>query len=377
MMTTRLCYEVDFLSVGKDQDGDAIVLRWGRNEPGFWGYYEPVCNKNSLIEQKVVVIDTGFTSDGERIRYHINTYYKVDTVDLIIITHPDLDHIGGLNYILENMDVKELWIHRPSLHRKGVQVDNGRVTENSKTKRLRECKAKIEEAIGIAKEKGIIIKEPFQGLNFNDENGSILVLAPTKEDYESLLPEFIGEKSLNFSENTKEKVKIPITLYNDEDDLDDKDTTSAVNKSSTVILFCCDNDYSLFTGDSGIETLERAYEYLTRSHNYNYFLNNLKLFQIPHHGSKRNLGPSILNKLFPEWRDYSYISAVISCAKKNDTDVTLKHPHQAVINAFRRRNINVYATAGLNFVHHKNMPGREGWWPAISLVKKPLYYEER
>lgn len=70
----------------------------------------------------------------------------------------------------------------------------------------------------------------------------------------------------------------------------------------------------------------------------------LKVFQIPHHGSKRNLGSVILKKLFPEGRDYSHISAVISCAKKNDTDVTLKHPHQAVINAFRRRNINVYAT---------------------------------
>lgn len=143
----------------------------------------------------MIIIDTGFTSDGEKIKKHIKDYYFVDKVDLIIITYPDLDHIGGLKYILENMDVGELWIHRPSPHSTMVQVDDGRVTENSKTKRLRECKAKIEEAIGIAEDKKIIIKEPFQGLNFYDKYGSIKILAPTKKYYESLLTEFIGEKS--------------------------------------------------------------------------------------------------------------------------------------------------------------------------------------
>ena len=372
-MTTLPSYEIDFLPVGEIRDGDAITLRWGYNENG--------STNISLKNQKVIIIDTGFTSDGEKIKKHIKDYYFVDKVDLIIITHPDLDHIGGLKYILENMEVGELWIHRPSSHSLMVQVDDGRVTENSKTKRLRECKAKIEEAIGIAEDKKITIKEPFQGQNFYDENGSILVLAPTKKYYESLLTEFIGETSssilTNFFESLKEKIKKLVISNRDEDDLDDYDTTSAVNKSSAIILFGCCGEFSLFTGDAGIGTLESAYNYLTSKFNFNSFLSMLKVFQIPHHGSKRNLGPSILKKLFPEGRDYSHISAVISCVKKSNTNVTLKHPHQAVINAFRRRNINVYATAGLNFVHHKNMPGREGWGPVVSLVKKPSYYEER
>ncbi|MDI2113101.1 ComEC/Rec2 family competence protein [Commensalibacter nepenthis] len=375
-MTMSPGYEIDFLPVGQDQDGDAIVLRWGYNEVNY--------TNNPLINQKVVIIDTGFSSDGEKIRTHINNYYFVNKVDLIIITHPDLDHIGGLKYILENMEVGELWIHRPLLHGAMVQVDDRRVTENSKTKRLIECKVKIEDAIKIAQSKNIIIKEPFQGLGFNDGNGFITVLAPTKEYYESLLPEFIGEKSSsnlmaeglrNAVESIGEKIKKLVTSNKDEDDLNDDDTTSAVNKSSAIILFGCCGDYSFFTGDAGIETLDIAYQYLTSQFNYNLFLSMLKVFQIPHHGSKRNLGPTILNKLFSNV-DNSHISAVVSCIKTSNTNVTLKHPHQAVINAFKRRNINVYPTKGLTIYHSKNMPSRKGWSTADSLDYKLEYFEE-
>lgn len=376
-MTTLPGYEIDFLPVGETKDGDAITLRWGYNESG--------STNTPLIDQKVIIIDTGFTSDGEKIKTHINDYYFVNKVDLIIITHPDLDHIGGLKYILENMEVRALWIHRPSLHSAMVQIDDRRVTENSKIKRLIECKAKIEEAIEIAQSKKIIIKEPFQGVGYNDGNGYISVLAPTQKYYESLLPEFIGEKASstlmteslwNAFESMKEKIKKTVISNRDEDDLDDLDTTSAVNKSGAIILFSCCNEYSLFTGDAGIGTLESAYKYIISQVDYNSFLSKLKLFQIPHHGSKRNLGPAILNTLFPNVVDNSHISAVVSCAKKSNTNVTLKHPHQAVINAFKRKSIGVYTTAGLASRKSKNMPGREGWKSAISLDYKSEYLVE-
>ena len=34
---------------------------------------------------------------------------RIKKVDIVVLTHPDQDHLGGLIYILENFDIKEVW----------------------------------------------------------------------------------------------------------------------------------------------------------------------------------------------------------------------------------------------------------------------------
>jgi len=96
-----MAYEVDILAVGDEsQSGDAIALRFGDF-------------MNNARDQRVVVIDGGFQTSGERLVNRIRNEYGTEHVDLVISTHPDQDHISGLHVVLEELDVGELWIHRP------------------------------------------------------------------------------------------------------------------------------------------------------------------------------------------------------------------------------------------------------------------------
>jgi beta-lactamase superfamily II metal-dependent hydrolase len=90
-------YEIDILNV---KAADAILIRcFNQND---WEY--------------IVLIDTGNRNDGKKIIDHINKYYNQKYIDLAICTHPDNDHIGGFEYVLENIEIKEFWIHDPALH---------------------------------------------------------------------------------------------------------------------------------------------------------------------------------------------------------------------------------------------------------------------
>src|ERR1043165_9201459 len=90
--TTGIGYEIDFLPVGESKSGDAITVRFG-NLLG------------AQPKQTVVVIDGGFTDSGEDIVRHVKRYYGTDRVDIVISTHPDSDHISGLEVVLEKCKV--------------------------------------------------------------------------------------------------------------------------------------------------------------------------------------------------------------------------------------------------------------------------------
>jgi hypothetical protein len=64
-------------------------------------------------------------------------------------------------------------------------------------------------------------------------------------------------------------------------------------------------------------------------------LQSFKFVQIPHHGSKRNVGPAILNRLIgsPVAQGTNKFTAFVSVPKKGEP----KHPSKRVTNAFMRR----------------------------------------
>ena len=72
--------------------------------------------------------------------------------------------------------------------------------------------------------------------------------------------------------------------------------------------------------------------------------------QVPHHGSRRNVGPTILNRTKAQ-------IAFISVCKQGAP----KHPSQRVVNAVTRRGAKVYKTTGQNIRHHFGAPPRAGY----------------
>src|SRR4029077_11701446 len=90
--------------------------------------------------------------------------------------------------------------------------------------------------------------------------------------------------------------------------------------------------------------------------------------QIPHHGSKRNVGPNILDRIVgPKLMAQNLTkSAIVSAAP----DGAPKHPSKRVVNAFMRRGANVLATQGKAICHRSPDAPNRGWFNAEPL---PFY----
>ena len=149
-----------------------------------------------------------------------------------------------------------------------------------------------------------------------------------------------------------------------EEKLTDDESTSAENNSSTVLFFDYHDeergDRVLLTADAGIEALERSADFLEGADWFSQPPFPLTKLQLPHHGSKQNVGPSILNRLAVTWNGGERLpdtwQAYISCPRESN-----KHPSGQVVNAADRRGGSVYLTQGKSLWSHHNAPVREGW----------------
>lgn len=349
-------FEVDFLPVGEgEKSGDAIALRYG-----------DLFNNNE--NQTVVVIDGGTLDSGKQLVKHIRDYYGTNSVDYVISTHPDNDHISGLRVVLENMDVKYLLMHKPWEHSDEIKefIVDRRVTENSTESRLQKSLQFASDLAEIAEEKGIPIHEPFAGLGPNDN--SFVILGPTVEYYEEMVSQFrefkgmvrtsFGERVIDYFEKAMIKIEESMQI----ETLTNLGMTSAENNSSAVVLFNIDNRSLLFMADAGIKAISKALSY---AYENEIDIMGVKLVQVPHHGSKRNIGPAILDYIVGEKNDSKEVDkkAVVSCSENG----LPKHPSQKVINAFIRRGAKIYSTSGRAIWYHHYAPKRDGWSEANCL----------
>jgi beta-lactamase superfamily II metal-dependent hydrolase len=363
-MTSTIPYEVDFLPVGQSKSGDAIALRFG-NLTG------------ARSEQRVVVIDGGYTETGKTLVEHIKTYYQTDRVDLVISSHPDFDHSAGLEVVLEQCEVGTLWMHQPWQHTTDIAkaFKDGRITDNSFGESLRKSLENACRLERLATRQGIPIIEPFTGLA--DESGRVFVVGPTQSYYESLLPGFRCAPEIKSSFGSgmfgqavravQEVVKSIAEAWNIET-LDDTGETSAENNSSTIVMVALDEECLLFTADAGMPALSAAADALDA---IGFDYNRIKLSQVPHHGSRRNVGPTILNRLFgPPLESASELrSAFVSVAAEGAP----KHPSKKVMNAYKRRGVTVHATAGLSKCHRNSLaPLRPNWFASTPVE---FFYE--
>lgn len=351
-------YEIDFLDVESDKSGDAITIR-----------YEIAGN------QYVHVVDAGFQATGESVSNHIKTYYdNPNYIDHVVVTHPDGDHAGGLRTILEEFEIGQLWMLRPWSYAEEVidRFVNFTSVDNLK-KRLREIYPNLAALEEIAEEKGIPIREPFQGV----EIGSFKVLAPSRGRYLDRIvesertPESVEELSQNsfaavgwaLESVARKAVSLLKSLWGEE--VFSQNETSAENEMSVVQYAILCDEKILLTGDAGRAALIESADY---AESIGLVLPGVDKFQVPHHGSRRNISSEILNRWLGEplsaKPDLSQtkFTAIISSAKKD-----VHHPRKSVVRAMWHRGAKVVTTEGENLRSQKNAPPRDGWGPAKSV----------
>lgn len=322
-------YEIEFLAVGNgEKSGDAILVRYEENS----GY-------------KIMIIDGGSKDSGEAIVNHIKTHYSTDYVDYVVNTHPDQDHASGLSVVLEKLEVGELWIHRPWNYTKQI-IDffhDGRMTEQSLKERLQQSFSYVYPLEEIAKKKNIPIYEPYEGRYI----GVFEVLSPKKNWYlYDLIPNFNKTPQAKSSvglalKSMKEAILNWISEEMHIETLSENGTTSADNESSTILYGNLGGKGILFTGDAGTLALNKAYQYKPS------ISENLTFIQVPHHGSRNNVSPSILDNLLGKRIQEVNKTAFISASKNSTT-----HPRQSVVNAFIRRGCQVATTNGQGYIRY-------------------------
>lgn len=363
-----LAYEIDFIGVASEvkKDADAVVFRW----------------QDDVGNYKIAIYDGGLQAHGEKMVQHLNEYYfsKYDkkVIDCVICSHSDLDHASGLKSILDEFEVKKLYMNRPWLYVDDVwnAVKDGRITKDSLIRRLKENYKYISDLEDIANEKGIDICEAFQGKVIEDR---LEILSPSKDFYLELMVE--STKTLleenNTNNNTLKKFAKGLVQYVKNlvetwigESLREDVVTSAENEMSVVILGKMDEENFLITGDAGIRALDKAIVYSDDIDSS--IKDTVNFMQIPHHGGRHNVSPSILNRLVGEIVEEGVTigkTAFVSVAKDSN------HPLQMVVNGFVRRGVKVYKTEGNIIRHHRNMPNRSGW-TALTKLEFEEYVEE-
>lgn len=142
--------------------------------------------------------------------------------------------------------------------------------------------------------------------------------------------------------------------------------TSEENEMSIVLFGDMEEESFLLTGDAGIQALRAAIEYAKGTVGS---LQNVKFYQIPHHGGRHNVSPSILNELvgpIVEKGRTPNKTAFVSVSVRSD------HPRKVVTNAYTQRGVKVYETKGKTLHYrHGDTPNR-GW----SAAKKLPFYAE-
>jgi beta-lactamase superfamily II metal-dependent hydrolase len=343
-------YEIDFLPVGEEsKGGDAICFRYG----------------DATTPQFVGVIDGGNSAAGDLLVAHIRQHYGTERIDVVINTHPHADHTCGLYTVLEELDVQLLMMHKPWDHAVALRnmFHDGRITSTSLDERVRDALQHAHDLEELAGEMGIPIIEPFAG--GQSPSPYIQFLSPTTEFYQKLLLDFTATpKAITFDsiveamlKRAAKAVKWAKESWDSESLVDPVEGTNPENNSSVVTLLSFGEERFLFTGDAGVPALELSCavaDYLRIP------LQSFRLVQIPHHGSKRNVGPTILNRLIglPVAEGLKKFFAYVSVPKKGEP----KHPSRRVTNAFTRRGAKVIETKGTTkYLHSKGRTLREGW----------------
>lgn len=367
-------YEIEFHPVGDGtKAGDAILIRYVEN-----GAF------------RVMVIDGGTTACGKALVEHItNVYGPATVIAHAVSTHPDSDHASGLREVLKAFPVETLWIHGIWHHAAEMQpyFEQGQ-TQADIQNSIEAAYPIVSELIAIASEKGADIFEPFAGAQI----GPFTVLSPSRYAYIRLVPQFrrtpdANREALeaeNFWLGTPkdhgllarifEKAASAVSRWINErwdvELLRENPCTAAENESSTVLFANFGvGRKTMLTSDAGVNALNWACNYADAQ---GIDRMPLDVVQVPHHGSRSNVAPSILNRLLGNPVQFGTMSAtraIVSCPKDDE-----KHPRKMVVNAFTRRGCNVYKTQGSYVrIHYGAMPprGNEGaaapfaWFDAV------------
>lgn len=342
--------EIDLLAVGDGtKGGDAILIRYGDLVSGG-------------DKQTVILIDGGYKKTAPEIKKMLEKYYNCKNyagkyvIDLMILSHPDLDHVGGLVELAKDpeFEVKNLLMQKPW---EVVDIDDfqdGRMTPNSLENRLKKAFKQAAELFdSIPEDRHWDCNPGVHTLN----GATIKILGPFEEFYrEKLLacPKTPDAKLLE--EKTQrifcQKIEEEFFTVGQNIEWNEDEATSEINETSLIILFEYKGRKILLTGDAGKEALKEA---ITTAEENDVCLHDIDIIKMPHHGSRKNVSPEIMDEL-----GHSGTYCFVSCAEGDEGH----HPSKRLVNMLNQKDFKVYYTSGKNLNMRYGAPKRKNTVPA-------------
>lgn len=349
--------EIDILPASSEKKGgDSVLVRIGNFD-----------YTNSRNNQKVILIDSGYSENAERIKEYLTNYYQTNTIDLVVITHPDIDHISGFKTLLENNSViiKKTYIHDPWNHTSHMftrTIDNRR-TVKSLGNAFDETLSKLSDILDKLSALKIENIEPFGYAEIKGFN--LHILGPNKKFYRDNLYKFDGMEGASSQYSGSDIYESDLSSYHENmPHFLDNPKTSPKNETS-VIMLLQDHEgkpLALFTGDAGVEAINKA---LDNADKVGIDYTGVYLFQIPHHGSIKNISKDVIDRISP-------INAYVSAPSQK-----AEHPSPLLINYFLNNSIPTYHIKDKNGIvfYHGTQHRRPEWGVATTAPKNDRVYK--
>lgn len=262
------------IKILKAGQGDSILIRFLGNDKDY---------KNILID--------GGNSKTEY-RNHLKKEIlqiqeSMESIDLLVITHTDQDHVKGIQYLLNDREItkniiKQVWFNSFDSNFSHQDTDISYV-ESSKIQNLL-----IEH--NISRNNTTTVTDDLSPIDFF--GAKITILSPYKEDLEKLIEQNdldIAGTGGDYSQSINEIIKGNSNIFVNKNENLDK---SLENRVSIAFLLELNEKTFLFLGDANPDVIELSTDKLIKLRDVEFIA--VDFFKLSHHASHRSLSFKML-----------------------------------------------------------------------------------
>lgn len=222
------------------------------------------------------------------------------TLEALVVTHFDTDHINGINGLLEDkpdwLDIKDVWFNgQRHLYESDLLAAN---QGDELTRHIRSLKLPWNKAFN----EGAVKTDASNLARLNLEGGlEITFLSPGEQQLNDLRVKWPPDKA-EPEEEDKDKGEKPADMLGRKDRWPPKfdqlwrqrfrNDSSVANGSSIAMILEFEGKRALMSGDAHAPVLVEALQAINRGHPV-----DIDLFKVSHHGSWKNTNPELMQLL--------------------------------------------------------------------------------